>query len=86
MRILSTTIPDLFVAESDAFRDDRGAFFRCFCADELQTVIGDRQIKQVNHSRTENVGAVRGMHFQFARLRRNEVSKVLAWTRMGCSD
>ncbi len=66
MRILSTTIPDLFVAESDAFRDDRGAFFRCFCADELQTVIGDRQIKQVNHSRTENVGAVRGMHFQFA--------------------
>jgi len=45
-------------------RDARGAFMRLFCAQELQPVLGDRQIKQINHSRTSRAGAVRGLHFQ----------------------
>lgn len=66
MKIHPTPIADLIVAESQAFKDERGAFARLFCEQELSSVIGGRQIVQINHSRTEAVGAVRGLHFQHA--------------------
>jgi dTDP-4-dehydrorhamnose 3,5-epimerase len=50
--------------QSVPHRDARGAFTRLFCAEELQPVLGQRQIRQINHSRTSSIGAVRGMHFQ----------------------
>lgn len=66
MIIHTTTIADLVVAESKAFNDERGSFARLFCEQELSSIIGDRKIVQINHSRTEAVGAVRGLHFQQA--------------------
>lgn len=57
---------DLVMAESKAFKDERGGFARLFCEQELSSVIGRRKIVQINHSRTEAVGAVRGLHFQHA--------------------
>jgi dTDP-4-dehydrorhamnose 3,5-epimerase len=44
--------------------DHRGQFMRLFCERELASVIGDRHIRQINFSRTEQAGAVRGLHFQ----------------------
>jgi dTDP-4-dehydrorhamnose 3,5-epimerase len=64
MNILDTPVPDLKIVQSLPHRDARGAFIRLFCAQELQPVLGDRQIAQINHSRTSHAGAVRGMHFQ----------------------
>jgi dTDP-4-dehydrorhamnose 3,5-epimerase len=61
-----TPMSDLVVAESKAFKDERGAFARLFCEQELSSVIGHRKIVQINHSCTEAVGAVRGLHFQHA--------------------
>lgn len=48
------------------FRDDRGAFLNAFRAQEpaFAQAWGDRAIAQVNLSRTEAVGAVRGLHLQ----------------------
>jgi dTDP-4-dehydrorhamnose 3,5-epimerase len=66
MKIHSTPIADLIVAESQAFKDERGAFARLFCEQELSSVIGHRTIVQINHACTEVVGAVRGLHFQHA--------------------
>ena len=66
MIIHPTPIADLMVAESKALKDERGAFTRLFCEPELSTVIGHRKIVQINHSYTEAVGAVRGLHFQHA--------------------
>ena len=66
MIIHSTPITDLLVAESKAFKDERGAFARLFCEQELSSVIGGRKIVQINHSCTSAVGAVRGLHFQHA--------------------
>lgn len=66
MIIHPTPIADLVVVESKAFKDDRGAFARLFCEQELSSVIGGRKIVQINHSCTAAVGAVRGMHFQHA--------------------
>ncbi len=66
MIIHPTPIADLVVAESKAFKDDRGAFARLFCEQELSSVLGERKIVQINHSFTAAVGAVRGLHFQNA--------------------
>ncbi|ORV38821.1 dTDP-4-dehydrorhamnose 3,5-epimerase family protein [Mycobacterium conspicuum] len=65
MKILDAPLADLKIVQSFPHRDDRGAFMRLFCAQELQPVLGHRQIVQINQSRTTSVGAVRGMHFQF---------------------
>jgi dTDP-4-dehydrorhamnose 3,5-epimerase len=66
MKIHPTPIVDLVVAESKPFKDERGAFARLFCEQELSSVLGTRKIVQINHSCTETVGAVRGLHFQHA--------------------
>lgn len=64
MNILQTVLPGVVVIESPTIADDRGAFARLYCERELADVIGKRRVVQINHSRTANVGAVRGMHFQ----------------------
>jgi dTDP-4-dehydrorhamnose 3,5-epimerase len=64
MKVVDTPLADLKIAQSIPHRDARGAFTRLFCAEELQPVLGQRQIEQINHSRTSSVGAVRGMHYQ----------------------
>lgn len=66
MKISQTPLDGLLVLESSAFIDERGAFLRCYCQAELASVIGGRQIVQINHSRTEMVGAIRGLHFQYS--------------------
>ena len=66
MKIHPTSIADLVITESQAIKDERGVFVRLFCEQELSSVIGHRKIVQINHSCTEDVGAVRGMHFQRA--------------------
>jgi len=66
MKIVQTDIPSLFVVETTPHADVRGAFARLYCERELSQLIGERQIVQVNHSRTTTVGAIRGMHFQFS--------------------
>ena len=63
--ILSQTpIAGLQVIQHQPLGDQRGYFERMFCCEELQSIIGARQITQVNHTKTKKVGAVRGMHFQ----------------------
>lgn len=66
MIIYPTSIADLLVAESKAFKDDRGAFARLFCEQALSSVVGGRKIVQINYSCTSALGAVRGLHFQQA--------------------
>lgn len=66
MNFQSTLIADLVVTKSPAFRDERGTLNRLFCEQELQPLIAGRRIVQINHSHTKAVGAVRGLHFQWA--------------------
>ena len=66
MNILPTAISGVVVVETSPFSDHRGAFARLFCARELADVLGQRHIVQSNFSRTNAIGAVRGMHFQHA--------------------
>ncbi len=64
LTISKTPIEGLYVVDTAAFIDNRGAFARWFCEDELSEILGNRHIKNVNFSRTVKKGSVRGMHFQ----------------------
>lgn len=64
LKFSQTQIADLVIIETMPFVDSRGAFSRLYCERELSTVIGARNIVQVNLSRTNSVGSIRGMHFQ----------------------
>lgn len=64
LQVQATALRGLAVAASNVFTDERGAFTRFFCAEELAPVLGSRQVVQINHSLTRVLGAVRGLHFQ----------------------
>ena len=66
MKVYPTALQGVVVVESTPFVDQRGAFSRLYCEQELGEIIGNRRIVQINHSRTSNVGTVRGMHYQRA--------------------
>ena len=63
-----TPLADVFELVGVPFADHRGAFLNAFRGSEAAWMAswGDRQIAQVNLSRTEVVGTVRGIHFQRA--------------------
>lgn len=62
----STPINGLFELVSQPFEDARGAFLNAFRAQEqtFKGSWGDRGIAQVNLSRNEVVGTIRGLHLQ----------------------
>lgn len=64
MKLLSTKLEGVFIAESNSISDHRGSLSRLFCKQDLAMAIGGRQIVQVNQSCTKTPGAIRGMHFQ----------------------
>lgn len=64
MKIHQTAISGLVVIESEPKNDERGFFTRLYCQEELQELVGTRQIVQINQSSTRTVGATRGLHYQ----------------------
>ncbi len=65
MTIEETPIADAFIVKTNQMTDTRGSFARLFCEHELQQIIKTKTIKQINFSRTDKKGAIRGMHFQY---------------------
>ena len=62
----STPLNGVFELVSEPFVDVRGAFFNAFRAQEESFIgsWGDRAIAQVNLSRNQVVGTIRGLHLQ----------------------
>jgi dTDP-4-dehydrorhamnose 3,5-epimerase len=82
VKIHPTPILDLMVVETTPYADNRGAFSRLYCEDELVSLIGPRRIVQINQSRTATIGAVRGLHFQrppYAEMKLVRCSKGRVW-------
>lgn len=67
-RLLLTDTPlaGVLVVQRQPQADPRGAFARIFCAQELVEAGWSKPLAQVNHSRTELAGTVRGLHWQRA--------------------
>ena len=66
MILRPTALAGVVCVDATPHRDARGSFTRLFCAAALEALLGGRRVVQVNHSRTEAVGAVRGLHYQRA--------------------
>lgn len=64
MKIVSTPFDGVSLVETATFDDERGSFFRAFCARDLSPLLDGRGIVQANVSRTRSRGTVRGMHYQ----------------------
>ena len=64
MKIFSTAIAGVFIAETSLLSDNRGSFSRLFCERELGIALGGRKIVQINQSITVTPGTVRGLHYQ----------------------
>lgn len=64
MKIVTTPLEGVVIVETTKHSDHRGEFFRAYCQHELAPVIGERQIVQINISKTSAFGAIRGLHFQ----------------------
>ena len=59
-----TSIPGLVEIRSTTFHDQRGSFLNAFRREEFAPWWGERPVHQINLSRTERVGALRGLHTQ----------------------
>ena len=59
-----TPLDELTLLERRCLPDERGYLQRMFCDKDLAHLIGNRAIKQVNHTLTAHIGTVRGLHFQ----------------------
>jgi dTDP-4-dehydrorhamnose 3,5-epimerase len=66
MKLAATRLPGVMIAHTDVCTDPRGSFTRFFCEDDLQPALGGRRVVQINHSRTLQRGAIRGLHYQNA--------------------
>lgn len=64
--VMTTPLPGIWELRIQPFKDHRGAFLNAFRMQDpaFQKVWGKRSIAQVNVSRTDVVGTVRGLHFQ----------------------
>jgi len=64
VKVCETFIKDLKIIKAYPHKDKRGVFSRVFCENELKNIVENRKILQINYSQTNNIGAVRGLHFQ----------------------
>jgi len=64
--VSTTPLDGVHIVARQCIGDERGFLSRLFCADELALVGWREPIVQVNHTRTQKHGAVRGMHFQYS--------------------
>lgn len=62
---IPTPLTGLLLVQRKATEDRRGFLSRFYCAEEFAGAGLVNPIAQINHSFTQNKGAVRGLHFQY---------------------
>ena len=62
--VTELNLSGLKLIERNPLGDERGFLTRIFCAQELALAGWKKTISQINHTYTQKIGAVRGMHFQ----------------------
>lgn len=64
MRLITTKIADLHVAETDRHQDERGSFMRLYCDHDLNADGKAKRVRQINQSTSQRKGTIRGLHYQ----------------------
>lgn len=65
MKLKPTPIPDLFILQRAIRSDVRGTFTRLFATDEIALAGRPTEAVHVNTSTSNEVGTLRGIHFQY---------------------
>jgi len=77
MRLIQTTIEDLFILEPGVFADNRGYFFESYNKKKLEDLIGKQyDFVQDNESKS-SYGVIRGLHYQLAPYSQTKIVRVL---------
>tara|TARA_B110000008_G_C16965264_1_gene561712 strand:- start:916 stop:1461 length:546 start_codon:yes stop_codon:yes gene_type:complete len=63
-QVLNTIIDGVFILDRNLYCDHRGSFSRLLCEDEMGELNLNASISQINISKTDQIGTIRGMHFQ----------------------
>lgn len=66
LKLIELPLAGLFCLQHQVHEDPRGRFARLFCEGSLAAFGQAFHVRQINHSRTCEVGTVRGLHFQRA--------------------
>ena len=64
-KIKETSLEGAFLFERTTHLDERGAFEKIFCLEEMKEIWGERKIQQSNISFSSKIGTIRGLHCQF---------------------
>lgn len=64
MQFEPTEIVDCLVVDMEPHADERGAFARAYCRDELAAAGAEMPVAQANLATTLRAGTVRGLHYQ----------------------
>lgn len=64
IQALAHSLDGLIELRTTPFTDERGSFLNGFRREEFAPWWGERPVHQINLSRTERVGAIRGLHGQ----------------------
>ncbi len=64
MRFTPTEVHGCRIVELEPFADERGYFARAWCADEMTAEGVENHIAQVNMSRSNQAGTIRGLHWR----------------------
>jgi dTDP-4-dehydrorhamnose 3,5-epimerase len=62
--VIDTSIEGLKVVQRKPINDDRGYLSRLYCDDDFKLMGVHKPISQINHTLTNKMGAIRGMHYQ----------------------
>ena len=63
-QIIETLLDGVFVLDRNLYFDHRGSFSRLLCEDEMMELNLNASITQINISKTDEIGTIRGMHYQ----------------------
>jgi dTDP-4-dehydrorhamnose 3,5-epimerase len=63
MRVVETSLPDVWILEPRVFGDDRGFFYECYNRRAMAALGLDVEFVQDNHSRSAKY-VLRGLHYQ----------------------
>jgi dTDP-4-dehydrorhamnose 3,5-epimerase len=63
-QVLDSLIDGVFVLDRNLYFDHRGSFSRLLCEDEMMELDLNAAIAQINISKTDEIGTIRGMHYQ----------------------
>ena len=65
MKFQETKLKGSYLIDYERYKDERGSFDRIFCQKTFQTLLKEKNIRQINRSFTKKKGTVRGLHFQY---------------------